>query len=64
MFRLQRYVIFFLTPQTTVKQLVKNTDILLNRSGLDVYLFKLMLLTDLLEKENNISGKLRVEIPL
>jgi hypothetical protein len=57
-------VIFFLTPQTTVKQLVKNTDILLNRSGLDVYLFKLMLLTDLLEKENNISGKLRVEIPL
>ncbi len=64
MFRLHRYVIFFLTPQTTVKQLVKNTDILLNRSGLDVYLFKLMLLTDLLEKENNISGKLRVEIPL
>ncbi|MFT6095657.1 MAG: hypothetical protein ACJAXY_001728 [Nonlabens sp.] len=57
-------MIFFLTPQTTVKQLVKNTDILLNRSGLDVYLFKLMLLTDLLEKENNISGKLRVEIPL
>jgi hypothetical protein len=57
-------VIFFLTPQTTVKQLVKNIEILLKRSGLDVYLFKLTLLKNLSEKESDISGDLMVKIPL
>jgi hypothetical protein len=57
-------VIFFLTPQTTVKQLVKNIEILLTRSGLDVYLFVFTLLKDLFYKESDILGTITVENPL
>jgi hypothetical protein len=43
-------VIFFLTLQTTVKQLVKNIENLLKRSGLDGYLLKYALLKGWSEK--------------
>jgi hypothetical protein len=38
---LQRYALFFLTPQTTVKQVVKSKGFILKRSGLGCYITKL-----------------------
>jgi hypothetical protein len=34
---MQRYALFFLTPQTTVKQVVKKKGFILKRSGLGCY---------------------------